>query len=77
MDIDRIDLSSLRRMWARRRQAAAAVRSRTDPRGMTKPARKEEERAFLKQVQGESPFREVPTPGFAEWRAGRRGRDPR
>ena len=65
MDIDQIDLPSLQRAWARRVQAAAEVRMRTDPRGMTRPARDEEERAYLAGLGKEGVFQEVARPDFA------------
>jgi hypothetical protein len=71
MDIDQIDLSALRRTWARRRESAAAVRLRTDPRGMTIPAREEEEGAHLAHIGKPSGFTEIDMPGFRAWRAGK------
>jgi hypothetical protein len=41
------DLESLRRMWEERRSAARAILERIDTRGMTRPARDPEERAWL------------------------------
>lgn len=43
------DLATLREIWRRRRAAAKAVRSRMDTRGMTRPPRSPEERAWLRQ----------------------------
>jgi len=69
------DLAALRRMWQRRRAAAEAMRRRIDPRGMTRPPRSPEERAWLEQHGGTGPFVEVqpetgeaarPGPGSAE-----------
>lgn len=49
------DLSALRRTWDQRRANAAEVMRRIDPRGMTRPARSPEERAWL-EARGGSPF---------------------
>ncbi|MBB4638186.1 hypothetical protein [Longimicrobium terrae] len=68
MKIDDIDISELRAMWAKRRAAAAEVRSRIDPTGMTRPARDPDERAFLRERGGLGPFVEVDEPGWREWR---------
>ena len=70
MNVNEIDLSAFRAVWERRRRAAAEVRSRTDPTGMTRPARDPDEREFLREIGGEGPFREVDEPGWREWRAG-------
>jgi hypothetical protein len=67
MDIDSIDLTELRAMWARRRAAAAETRARTDPTGMTRPPRDPDEREFLRGIGGEGPFVEVESPGWREW----------
>ncbi|HEX2205877.1 MAG TPA: hypothetical protein VHG91_21360 [Longimicrobium sp.] len=72
MNIDDIDLSAFRAVWECRRRAAAAVRMRTDPEGMTRPARDPDERAFLREIGDEGPFREVDRPGWREWRSGNR-----
>jgi hypothetical protein len=69
------DLERLRTMWARRRSAAAAVRARTRPAGMTRPARDPDERAFLRDRAIEGPFLEVERPGWREWRLGERRKD--
>ena len=71
MNIDEIDLTELRRMWRRREARSADVRARTDPRGMTRPARDPDERAFLRSIGGEGPFTEVEMPGLDAWRAAR------
>jgi hypothetical protein len=59
------DLAALRETWRRRRAAAKAVRNRIDPRGMTRPARSPEERAWLRQRGVEEPFTEVEQEGKA------------
>jgi hypothetical protein len=71
MKSEQNDLERLRTMWARRRNAAAAVRARTQPAGMTRPARDPDgrERAM------EGPFLEVERPGWREWRVGERRED--
>lgn len=68
MDINSFDLSAPRAMWASRREAAAALRARTDPSGMTRPARDPDEREFLREQSAEGPFVEVDEPGWREWR---------
>ncbi len=68
MNINDIDLSEVREMWARRRSAAAAFRARTDPTGMTRPARDPDEREFLRTHNAEGPFVEVDHPGWRAWR---------
>jgi hypothetical protein len=68
MNVDDIDLSELRAMWARRRAAASQVQSRTDPAGMTRPARDPDEREFLRRHGGLGPFVEVDEPGWRVWR---------
>lgn len=67
MNIKELDLSELRAMWARRREAARAIRRRLDPTGMTRPARDPEEAAFLRETGQEGPFVEVDAPGWREW----------
>ena len=62
-----IDLSELREMWKRRAAAVEEVRRRSDPTGMTRPARDPEEAAFLRETGQESPFVEVDLPGWREW----------
>jgi hypothetical protein len=64
------DLAALRRMWERRRAAAESMRRRIDPRGMTRPPRSPEERAWLEAHGGTGPFVEIqpdtaalPSPG--------------
>lgn len=54
-----LDLSELRIMWRRRREAASPMRNRIEPRGMTRPARSPEERAWLEERGETSPFSEV------------------
>ncbi len=54
------DLAALRRMWERRRSAAEPMRRRIDTRGMTRPPRSPEERAWLEEHGGMGPFVEVP-----------------
>ena len=71
MDIDRIDLTELREMWARRRAAAAPFRALVDPTGMTRPSRDPDERAFLAERNALGPFVEVDHPSWREWRSGR------
>jgi hypothetical protein len=53
------DLAALRETWRRRRAAAKAVRRRIDTRGMTRPPRSPEERAWLRQRGEEQAFIEV------------------
>jgi hypothetical protein len=67
MNIDDIDLSEFRAMWARRRQAAAAIRARSDPTGMTRPPRDPDERAFLAERGLLGPFIEEDRPGWREY----------
>jgi hypothetical protein len=54
-----IDLTELRALWQRRRAAAEPMRRRIDPRGMTRPARSPEERAWLQERGEVSMFVEV------------------
>ena len=68
MDIDGINLSGLRATWARRREAAAPLRARTDPTGMTRPPRDPDEREFLRARDGQGPFSEEDRSGWREWR---------
>ncbi|HEX8394318.1 MAG TPA: hypothetical protein VF665_18380 [Longimicrobium sp.] len=68
MSIKDIDLSELRAMWERSRAAVAELRARTDPTGMTRPARDPDEREFLRQHGGLGPFVEKDEPGWREWR---------
>jgi hypothetical protein len=63
MRVDDLDLSRFREMWRRRRQRAAAVRSRTDPAGMSRPARDPDKREFSRETGGTGPFQEVESPG--------------
>ena len=67
MDVDDIDLSELRAMWARSRDATTAFRARTTPEGMTRPPRDPDEREFLAARGGLGPFTEVDMPGWREW----------
>lgn len=67
MNINDIDLSALRAIWDRRMKAAAALRARSDPTGMTRPPRDPEERAFLEERGLLGPFVEVEMPGWREW----------
>jgi len=53
------DLTELRAMWQRRRAAAESMRRRTNPTGMTRPARSPEERAWLAARGETSVFIEV------------------
>ncbi|HEX6748449.1 MAG TPA: hypothetical protein VF092_14220 [Longimicrobium sp.] len=71
MDIDDIDFSELREMWARHRAALVDLRKRINPTGMTRPARDPDERAFLAERGALGPFVEVDHPSWREWRAGR------
>jgi hypothetical protein len=54
------DLAVLRRMWQQRQDAAEPMRRRIDTRGMTRPPRAPEERAWLEEHGGAGPFVEVP-----------------
>lgn len=76
MNIDDIDLSEFREMWARSRDATAAFRARTNPTGMTRPPRDPDERAFLEERGLLGPFVEVEHPGWREWMS-ERARPPR
>jgi hypothetical protein len=53
------DLAALRKTWRRRRAAAEAVRRRVDTRGMTRPPRSPEERAWLRERGMDEAFTEV------------------
>jgi hypothetical protein len=75
MNIDDIDLSAFRAMWARSRAATAAFRARTRPEGMTRPPRDPDERAFLEERGLLGPFVEEERPGWREWME-RRNRPP-
>lgn len=50
-----LDLTELRRIWQARREAMQQILRRIDPRGLRRPARDPEERAWLR-MRGESPF---------------------
>ena len=67
IDLDSIDLSELRAMWEKHRVGVGEVRRRTNPAGMTKPARDPDEAAFLRERGLEGPFTEVEMPGWKEW----------
>ena len=67
INVDDIDLTEIRAMWARGREAVAAVRARTDPTGMTRPSRDPDERAFLVERGLQGPFIEVDDPSWREW----------
>lgn len=66
------DLAALRRMWERRGAAAEPMRRRID-RGMTRPPRSAEERAWLDEHGGAGPFVEMPSPPEAVTRRYRQG----
>lgn len=59
-----LDLTELRRTWDARREALRGLLRRVDPRGMTRPARDPEERAWIDE-RGESPFVEDAACGAA------------
>jgi hypothetical protein len=67
MNIDDIDLSEFRAMWARSREATAAFRARTKPTGMTRPPRDPDEHAFLAERGLLGPFIEEDRPGWREY----------
>lgn len=67
ININDIDLSEFREMWARSRERTAAIRARSDPTGMTRPPRDPDERAFLEERGLLGPFIEVERPGWREW----------
>ena len=50
-----LDLTELRRVWQAQREAMQKIVRRIDPRGLRRPARAPEERAWLGQ-RGKSPF---------------------
>lgn len=55
-ELPELDLSELRRVWDERRSRAEEVLQRIDPRGLRRPARTPEERAWL-EARGElGPF---------------------
>jgi hypothetical protein len=58
---DDFDLAELRGTWERRRNAARSIRDRIEPRGMTRPPRSDEERAWLRERGEVSPFVEGET----------------
>jgi hypothetical protein len=64
MSDQRLDLTDLRRMWEARRVAMRAILARIDPRGLTRPARDPDERAWLAE-RGESGFVEDEAAGAA------------
>ena len=49
---EELDLTALRKMWDARRAAVRAILERFDTRGMTRPARAPEERAWLEERGG-------------------------
>ena len=59
-----LDLTELRRTWNERRIAMRAILQRIDPRGLTRPARDPDERAWLAE-RGESSFIEDEDAGVA------------
>ena len=59
-----LDLTELRRMWDARRAAMRVILQRIDPRGLTRPARDPEERAWL-AARGEDGFVEDEAAGRA------------
>jgi hypothetical protein len=59
-----LDLTDLRRTWQARREVMRVILRRIDPRGMRRPARDPEERAWLEE-QGASPFVEDETIAIA------------
>lgn len=67
MNINDIDLSQYREMWARSRERTAELRARTDTTGMTRPPRDPDERAFLEERGLLGPFIEVERPGWREY----------
>ena len=58
------DLTEMRRLWAARREALAVILRRIDPRGMMRPARAPEERAWL-STRASTPFVEDETAAAA------------
>lgn len=48
------------RLLQQRAEAVAVFKARVDPAGMTRPARADEERAFLKSIGARSVFTEIP-----------------
>jgi len=52
---EELDLTELRAMWQQRREAMRRILRRIDPRGMKRPARDPEERAWLEK-RGEAWF---------------------
>ncbi|HEX8690941.1 MAG TPA: hypothetical protein VF746_00765 [Longimicrobium sp.] len=67
INLEDIDWSRLQEMWDRSAAAVEEVRRRSDPTGMTRPARDPEEAAFLRETGQEGPFLEVAMPGWREW----------
>ena len=59
-----LDLTELRRMWNVRRTAMRTILERIDSRGLTRPARDPDERAWLAE-RGESGFIEDEAAGVA------------
>ena len=54
------DLEELERLWAVRARRVAAVRARIAERGLTRPARDPDERAWLAERGALGPFVEAP-----------------
>lgn len=67
IDLKDIDWSRLQEMWDRSAAAVEEVRRRSDPAGMTRPARDPEEAEFLRETGQEGPFVEVEMSGWREW----------
>jgi hypothetical protein len=57
------DLEELERLWAIRARRVAAVRARIAERGLTRPPRDPDERAWLAERDALGPFVEAPRPG--------------
>ena len=64
MTDESLDLTALRRMWETRRAAVASIRRRLSLRGLRRPARDPEERAWLDE-RGECLFVEDEEAGRA------------
>lgn len=56
------DLGQLEEMWARRRARLDRLARRVDRRGMTRPRRNPDERAWLEERGGLPPTEETATP---------------
>jgi len=59
-----LDLTELRRIWEARRAAMRVILERVDSRGLTRPARDPDERAWLR-TRGEDGLIEDPAAGRA------------